>query len=376
MIRRTERATDFRTRTLRAWCIPLAILASAFALRPSLAHAASKPTILKRTLAITPWRFTSYWRNPNGSEPEWDTWSWVPRINFDVLGPVDAGSQFSVEYTMPDGKPWLEYDLQTEEIGEGQVSSLENPGSGAGRDKLEKQATLATGVFGFKIRVKNELMGTDDVLMSGKFKVTKYHKGLAQYKNQFEYSIDEDWRMPMGWLWLDPHTSENTPYLMVGVWLRGKWSSGDLAAYVMHNGQKVASTKEQYGGQESRVTLTTIDGNEDDPTWNLWEFEWRGVFGYNNGDPIDNPLVYFLDKNPGDYQIKVLYSGKLVRTVNFTVGADGRIVDNGIAAQNNILGPRMLVPVTISGDFDGKYDKNAWKTDAFYGNPLIGFSAP
>jgi hypothetical protein len=35
----------------------------------------------------------------------------------------------------------------------------------------------------------------------------------------------------------------------------------------------------------------------------------------------------------------------------------------------------VIVPVQIIGDQDGPWNKTAWKTDAFYGNPLTGFTA-
>jgi hypothetical protein len=361
---------------LLLWSAVLALSALMAVIEPLPLHAADKPTILRRTLSITPWRFTSYWKDKNASEPLWDTWSWVPRLSFQVLGPVAGGSQFSVEYTMPNGKKWMEVDLPTDEIAEGYYSKIETPSGGAPRDRLEKEATLETGVFTFKIKLNNELLDQHDVLMTGRFKVTRAHKGIDRFPNTFEYSIDEDWRMPIGWLWLDPATDERTPYLKVGMWLRGQWQGGDLAGYLMKDGKQIASTKEQYGGSGPDVTLTTIDGAAEDPTWNLWEFEWRGIMGYNHGNTNISDDVYYLDKNPGEYQIKVLYSGKLVRTVTFTVGTDGAIVDNGLVAQNNIAGERMIVPVKISGDYDGKWDKNAWKTEAFYGNPLTGFTAP
>jgi hypothetical protein len=31
--------------------------------------------------------------------------------------------------------------------------------------------------------------------------------------------------------------------------------------------------------------------------------------------------------------------------------------------------------VKILGDEDGPWNKNAWKSEAFYGNPLSGFTA-
>jgi hypothetical protein len=36
----------------------------------------------------------------------------------------------------------------------------------------------------------------------------------------------------------------------------------------------------------------------------------------------------------------------------------------------------MVLPVKVLGTGDGQWDANAWKTDAFYGNPLAGFTAP
>jgi len=45
--------------------------------------------------------------------------------------------------------------------------------------------------------------------------------------------------------------------------------------------------------------------------------------------------------------------------------------------KQNYLGTlRVVVPAQIIGDLDGQWDRNAYKTDAFYGNPLSGFVAP
>jgi hypothetical protein len=82
-----------------------------------------------------------------------------------------------------------------------------------------------------------------------------------------------------------------------------------------------------------------------------------------------------MSENAGDYEVKILYKGHLVRSIKFAVDAEGKIVDNGIAAANKLGNNRVIVPVQILGDSDGQWDKNAWKTDAFYGNPLTGFTA-
>jgi hypothetical protein len=80
-----------------------------------------------------------------------------------------------------------------------------------------------------------------------------------------------------------------------------------------------------------------------------------------------------MDKNPGEYELKVLWNNKLARSVKFTVPAGGKL-DTGLAASNKLGTDRLIVPVQIIGDQDGAWDKAAWRTDAFYGNPLTGFT--
>ena len=86
--------------------------------------------------------------------------------------------------------------------------------------------------------------------------------------------------------------------------------------------------------------------------------------------------IFFLNRNPGEYEVKVLREGELARSAKFTVGADGRLVDNGITQRNNLGGLAMILPVKVIGAADGQWDPSAWKMGAFYGNPLTGFSVP
>jgi hypothetical protein len=51
-------------------------------------------------------------------------------------------------------------------------------------------------------------------------------------------------------------------------------------------------------------------------------------------------------------------------------------VDTGLGPQNKLGTGRVVIPVQIVGDQDGAWDKNAWKTDAFYGIALTGFIMP
>ena len=43
--------------------------------------------------------------------------------------------------------------------------------------------------------------------------------------------------------------------------------------------------------------------------------------------------------------------------------------------RDNVGSDRSIILVQIIGDQDGNWNKAAYKTDAYYGNPLTGFSA-
>jgi hypothetical protein len=84
--------------------------------------------------------------------------------------------------------------------------------------------------------------------------------------------------------------------------------------------------------------------------------------------------TWTLAANPGEYEFKLLWNNKLARSIKFTVAPGGKF-DNGIASSNQLGTDRVIVPVQVIGDQDGMWNKTAWQTEAFYGNPLKGFSA-
>ena len=54
-----------------------------------------------------------------GGVEDQETWSWTPWIEYRVVGPLSAGSQLSVEFTLPSGKSWLKFDCPTQETKDG-----------------------------------------------------------------------------------------------------------------------------------------------------------------------------------------------------------------------------------------------------------------
>lgn len=360
-----------RTRSLAL--LFFALSASLVGASSASARQATEPSILKRTVSVTPRRFLVYWKNPSAAEPVYDTWSWVPVINFAVNGPVPGGSQITVEFDTPDGKPWLTYKMRTPTLEPDywEVVEMEDPR----HDAHAKQAiTTAAGLFPFRIKIKNDLQGASSTLFSGKYKIATYvpDQKIPEHKGKREFYVDEDWRLPMAWLWLDPTKNEDAPILKAQVWFRNTDDSDKVEAFLFHNGKQVTSN---VAGSDPESTLTNAT-DEQPYRWLLHTFYFYKARGTTaETDPKRYPDAHFLDKNPGEYEIKILRGGDLARSIKFTVGADGKIVDNGVVKQNKIGGIRMLAPVKVVGAGDGQWNPNAWKTDAFYGNPLAGFTA-
>jgi hypothetical protein len=329
------------------------------------------PTLLKRTVAISTKRYLVYWPNPRAAEPQYKTWSWTPQVEFELLGPITGGSQFVFEVTTPDGKPWVSFKLRTPEAVDDEAVTIKGPD--LDQNELEKMAITQTGLFPFRIMLKNALAGTNDVFFSGKFKVTTYppDQTIPDYKGKKEFYVVQDWRLPVGLIWYDPRMDENVPTIGVQAWFRGTSSGQKLEAVMFYKGQQIGSV---LGNNDNEISTGVGDPQG---RWGLWSFSFAKVRGFNNGsDALRYPDVFFLDKNPGDYEVKILRQQKLARAGAFSVGADGRIVDNGIAKQNKLGGIRMILPLKIIGDQDVGYDPLPWKTDALYGNGLAGFTAP
>jgi hypothetical protein len=339
----------------------------------SASAAAAAPVLLKRTIEVTPKRFLRYWKNPTAAEPVYNTYSWIPQVQFEVLGPIEAGNKIYVEFDMPDGKPWMKIDMRTPELEDDIWETIK--ADSLDESVLEKKAILNEGVFPFRIKMKNPLNGTDAVLFSGKFKVGTYllDQKIPDYKNKKDFFVDYDWHLPLAYLWLNPQSDENVPQLATQVCLRGEVDSAKLEAYLFYNGKQIAKQPAGAGSEKQRFSS---GANEPSHRWQIWEFSFPMVRGFNKSESNnDYSSAFFLDKNPGEYEIKVMRDNQLSRSIKFTVGKDGKIVDNGVAKTAKLGGVRMIVPAKILGASDGPVNGAAWQTEALFYNPLSGFAA-
>ena len=74
-------------------------------------------------------------------------------------------------------------------------------------------------------------------------------------------------------------------------------------------------------------------------------------------------------------EIKVLRKGSLCRQATFTVTDDGKIMIPGNIPTDGLSPGRRVLPVKVLGMTDGTWDKSAYKTEAFYGNPIKELAA-
>jgi hypothetical protein len=342
----------------------------------------SAQTVNKPSIEITLRTHQQYYRN--GQEDQ-ETWSWTPRIAYRVVGPISAGSQLSVEFTLPSGKPWIKLDCFTKETKDGYWWPTECGMNS--NDVKDQDASIETGLAGLKINLKNELEGTNKTLFAGKFKVEKFHVGvvdLPKFKNNFSYYVNYDWNLPIGYVFsydvMDARPGDGSaisptegPFNFV-TWFKGDpklLNYGTYMAYLYYQGKLVAdSTSADY----TYCQVTNAASFESANTYCRRAFKLKAMVW--DKQPEAHEGWFKMYANPGEYEIKILENGKLARTAKFTMGTNYQLVDTGIGKQSNLGTGRIVVPVQILGDQDGTWDRNAYKTDAFFGNPLTGFTAP
>jgi len=337
--------------------------------------AAPGPTVAKDSVIVNAFTLNVF-------KKDYDKWSWVPKIAFRVNGPIPSGTQLYAEFAMPGGGT-VKFDCPTQEVTQGRWLRSEC----GGRDVPEAQATLGTGKVGFKIKMRNELANSDATLFTGKATVGKVRSNEHGPKaaNKWVYYVDDDFNLPIAYAYLAPGDPDGWDYptFEAAFWVRGEPTHIEPHLFLGENevgkmvfqGQPVgkASCEADLTSETSQFVDESVPQKAkwarikcDFPSVRAWDKKDRppGMFG----------PMFLLSKNPGEYELKVLINNHLARSLKFTVGADGKF-DNGIATANNLGSDRVIVPVKIIGEQDGKWNKDAWKADAFYGNPLTGFSA-
>lgn len=333
-------------------------------------RATNVPVLLKNSIYVQAITQDEYWKMPNQKYS-----SWVPVIRFDHYYNNEKLLNYTVEYFNPDGSAWFSETLkQSSRIAADDTvlfESLEPVSAGI----FNSKSTAGIGVYSFKITNQD----TKEILYQGKFKVGKYSRAnRPDEKNKTGFYVEHDWLLPFGMLGFH-HSLDNIGGMMplVSFWLKGDISNSELEGRVFYQGKQVASTMDGDGSGVSDYDERMSDSAPawaPDKKWKRYQFQWNNLRVDNNGgfNRDDYPNALYTDKNPGEYTVKIYRNGTQIREMNFTVGADGKFVVPAYSNQIPLPFYRIILPVKVMGT--EKWDVNNWKTEAFYGNPLTGFS--
>ena len=258
----------------------------------------------------------------------------------------------------------MSFDIPAEETAADASLDVEGGGESAPNEK----AVEYTGVMNFTIKLRNPLAGTTVTLFTGKAKVSKTPTprgaGANYHATSSEYYVEDDWRIPIGYIFLAKDSGHNNEsFLHVLFWYRG--NPAQVESHLFYNGKDIAKCKVAGNGPS--------DWNPKKAQWSYADCQFLGVYQTPPEDEGYDPK-FALSNNPGDYEVKALLVGNLARSIKFNVDASGKF-DTGIAGANKLGSHRTIVPVQVIGNQES-WDHTAWKTDAFYGNPLSGFVAP
>lgn len=329
------------------------------------------PVLVKSSIYIQAVTTKEYWKMPKQSNYS----SWVPRVRFDHFYNNDRKLNYTVEYFNPDGTPWYAEKLeQSNSLDAERCVLFQSPSPWGG--VIDTKSTAATGVFSFKITNDD----TNETLYQGKFKVGKFSTSHdpQREKNKVDFYVDHDWIIPFGQIGFHHSISEigGMP-LLASFWLKGDVESNQLEGKVFYKGQQIATTANNGGGVGSVEDRQSEYAAAFAPQtiWKRWEFQWKDFLVDNRGTfNRDNyPSAFYADKNPGEYTVKIFRNGAQIRELTFTVGADGRVVAPAYSGQVFMPYYRTYFPAKITST--DKWSVNDWKTDAFYGNPVNGFTA-
>lgn len=326
-----------------------------------------KPLMLATTLDVRCDTENRYWKMPGESNYT----SWIPMVKFKVLYTGAEKLRLMAEYFLPDGKSWYTEALKPDRsnAAEKTVEIIGDRIAG----KFEGKSTNAVGLYGVKITDSKD----GSVLFQGKFKVGKFKTGpnIPMFKNQNDFFVDQDWNLPIGYVWLNWGKDKNAPAPTVSMWIKGETRLDDLEARLFLNGEQILTTDEMGAASSSHSRYPNSLENKETHRWELYDFEWY-KFKYAATQTGRNMFrqARFMNESDGNYTVKVFHKGIQIREASFTV-TGGVIADNGVAKNSGFNDSKVFIPVKIMGDKD-KWNSASWKTDAFYANALKGFTWP
>jgi hypothetical protein len=324
------------------------------------------PQFLPETLQVDLELWDYYWKIPNDNHNT----SWAPRIKFDVVYGGSTKLRYKADYFMPDGSLWFSEPLEQRGIVDDRTHTM---GIYSQQDSSsDKRAIIVGGLFGFKITNIRD----NSPVFQGKFKIVRYKPQYsdARYRNEVDYYVDYDWKLPIGFA--DVYYERDYAVPTIRMWFKGDLNNENFEARLFRNGQQIATTDEEKGGVDHGDDFyAKRRGDDKSLFWREFKFSWPNKILFIMTEDQRNYTAYknslYINQMPGEYVVKVYYNGEQVRETKFSIGNNGTFADNGIAKQNNLTTNKIILPVKVMGTLDKWNPVNA-KAMGLYGNPVAG----
>jgi len=328
----------------------------------------ASPQFLPDTLQVDMELWDYYWKVPNDNHNT----SWAPRIKFDVVYGGSTKLRYKADYFMPDGSLWFSEPLEARGIADDRTHTI---GIYSQQDSnSDKRAIVVGGVFGLKITNIRD----NSTSFQGKFKMVRFKPQYSdsRYRNEVDYYVDYDWKLPIGLA--DLYYERDAAVPIIRMWFKGDLNNENLEARLFHNGQQIASTDDDRGGVDHGDDFYAKKRGDDKSLfWREFKFSWPNKILFIRTEEQRNFTAYkdsiYINQMPGEYVVKIYYNGEQVRETKFSIGNDGTYADNGIAKQNNLTTNKIILPVKVMGTLDKWNPANA-KAMGFYGNTVTGLT--
>lgn len=290
-------------------------------------------------------------------------WRWTPTVTFRLMGPVDSSANITVEYTNPNGTAWVTARCKLySSIEEGKNFRFDF----CGKDIEASKAINQTGVFKFQIKLSDPLSGTNKTLYTGKFTIGKilYNlDGTPDKNKQFHYFVDNDFRL--GYAFVSNYIDTDIN-LYSEFWVKNKiMNYADINGYLFYNGKQVAEASGSF-------PLKLHPKENPKECFEIVGLQFPVLM--EKSESATDGGQFKVYQNAGEYEVKLMRDKKLIRSIKFSVGKDGKLVSNNVGKE--VIGDAgILVPAQILGTIDGNYNKLAWK-EGIFGNPISNLIVP
>src|SRR5258708_12310636 len=112
------------------------------------------PALLKASVIVRANRLLRYWKAPDTD----NYWSWMPEMSFTVVGPINTGSAFVVDFTNEAGAPWYSVECETPTIDASRCQTIVTPPI---TTHIDNHTTPAPAPFAFTFHSLTKLPSTN-----------------------------------------------------------------------------------------------------------------------------------------------------------------------------------------------------------------------